>query len=276
MYRLPDFLVIGFPRCATTWLHKCLAEHPEIQVGFQKELHFFDRYWDRGIEWYANQFPTCNDNSLLGESTPNYILNKKAITRIASVIPKCKLIVIIRNPVDHVYARYWFNRKSGGFKTKGYEENISFENAIKKTNLVNKINYVNCFQHLFNYFERQQILILKYENIKSDPINFIQSVYQFIEVKSDFIPTNLYQTTNAVLFPKIQKLIRKNQFGNWIISIIKRTKLSNYIRSIDYRLKQNNQKGYPAMSNSTRSYLENLFAEHNKELEQLINIKLDW
>lgn len=106
MYRLPDFLVIGFPRCATTWLHKCLAEHPEIQVGFQKELHFFDRYWDRGIEWYANQFPHCNDYCFLGESTPTYIINSKAVTRIASVIPKCKLIVIIRNPVDHVYARY--------------------------------------------------------------------------------------------------------------------------------------------------------------------------
>lgn len=130
---------------------------------------------------------------------------------------------------------------------------------------------------MLNHFERQQILILQYEEIKSDPINFIQRVYQFIGVKSDFIPTNLYQTANAVLFSKIQKLIRKNQFGNWIIQIIKRTKLSNYIRSIDYQLKQNsNQKGYPAMSDSNRSYLKNLFAEHNKQLERLIKIKLDW
>ena len=43
--RLPDFLVIGAPKCGTHWLHECLREHPEVYLtpGVH-EVFFFDRY----------------------------------------------------------------------------------------------------------------------------------------------------------------------------------------------------------------------------------------
>jgi LPS sulfotransferase NodH len=55
---LPNFLVIGAQRAGTTLLHRILAAHPQVFVPFRrKEVHYFDRYADRGVEWYAGFFP---------------------------------------------------------------------------------------------------------------------------------------------------------------------------------------------------------------------------
>lgn len=38
----PDFIGIGAPRAATTWLYNILSTHPEIWLPPLKELHYFD------------------------------------------------------------------------------------------------------------------------------------------------------------------------------------------------------------------------------------------
>ncbi len=43
MAKAPHFLGIGAPRSGTTWLHDRLSEHPDFQLPFIKELHYFDR-----------------------------------------------------------------------------------------------------------------------------------------------------------------------------------------------------------------------------------------
>jgi hypothetical protein len=42
---LPNFLVIGAQKTGTTWLAKCLGEHPDILVPEVKEVCFFDRHF---------------------------------------------------------------------------------------------------------------------------------------------------------------------------------------------------------------------------------------
>ena len=55
---LPNFLVIGAQRAGTTLLHQLLATHPEVYVPFQrKELHYFDRYFERGDAGTPAIFP---------------------------------------------------------------------------------------------------------------------------------------------------------------------------------------------------------------------------
>ncbi|MDX1541842.1 MAG: sulfotransferase, partial [Geminicoccaceae bacterium] len=53
----PNFLVIGAQRAGTTLLHTILDAHPEVYVPrARKEIHYFDRYHDRGPDWYASYF----------------------------------------------------------------------------------------------------------------------------------------------------------------------------------------------------------------------------
>jgi len=49
--RLPTFLIIGCQKAGTSWLHKAIAQHPEIVVSTPKELHFFNNLgnYSRGL-----------------------------------------------------------------------------------------------------------------------------------------------------------------------------------------------------------------------------------
>ena len=53
-----DFIGIGTARSNTTWLYKCLQEHPDIFMPQKKELHFFDSdsQFNKGINFYNNYF----------------------------------------------------------------------------------------------------------------------------------------------------------------------------------------------------------------------------
>ena len=78
----PNFLVIGAQRAGTTLLHRLLATHPEVYVPFQrKELHYFDRYFERGDAWYAGYFPAepaTRRYLAVGEVTPDYLAHPQA------------------------------------------------------------------------------------------------------------------------------------------------------------------------------------------------------
>ena len=57
----PTFLGIGVPRAGSTWLYRLMESHPAIWVPPQRtEVHFFDRYFDRGFDWYAQFFPRAS------------------------------------------------------------------------------------------------------------------------------------------------------------------------------------------------------------------------
>lgn len=54
--QLPNFLYIGPDKAGSSWLHEVLIQHPEVFLSEAKDLYFFDRYYDRGMAWYASQF----------------------------------------------------------------------------------------------------------------------------------------------------------------------------------------------------------------------------
>ena len=67
---LPDFLIIGFHKTATTSLYDYLIQHPNIGSATHKELHYFDTYFWRGLGWYKTHFPTkMMKNRIINESS---------------------------------------------------------------------------------------------------------------------------------------------------------------------------------------------------------------
>jgi hypothetical protein len=102
--RLPDFLGVGPPRTATSWLDAVLRGHVGLPREV-KEVDFFVENYARGIEWYKSYFRDCDANLPIGEICPSYY-SSIGRERIALHIPRCRIICTFRDPVERRYSFY--------------------------------------------------------------------------------------------------------------------------------------------------------------------------
>jgi Sulfotransferase domain len=164
---LPNFLVIGAQRAGTTLLYWILDAHPEVYVPRQrKEMHFFDWYHERGEAWYRKFFPPPDAAAAyraIGEATPDYLATPEAPARIRALLPNCRMVAILRNPVDRAYSWYRYNVRS-------YNEHRSFEAFLEHDPTT--LEWGLYHRHLSRYlthFPRAALLVLIYEELIADP-----------------------------------------------------------------------------------------------------------
>jgi len=93
MTRKPDFIGLGAQKAATSWIHACLYEHPQIFMPASKEIHFFSRHYSKDIRWYEEHFRSCQTNQLAGEFSPTYLYDPATPKRIHEWNPAVKLII---------------------------------------------------------------------------------------------------------------------------------------------------------------------------------------
>ncbi len=128
---LVDFLILGTQKSGTMAAVKNMNKHPDVFV--LKECHYFDLYWDMGVNWYRKQlFNTNNVNynknkTIIGEKTPELIYVDDCALRIKQICPNAKFLLFLRDPVKRAYSN-WNMQVPGG---SGVEE-LSFSEAIDR------------------------------------------------------------------------------------------------------------------------------------------------
>lgn len=251
---LPDFIIIGTARSGTTSLYYDICQHPCVLPAAYDELGYFDSNFHLGLNWYRSLFPTLFSKWLVkqkkqfaitGEDTPFYIWDPIVAKRILKNLPKIKLIVLLRNPVDRAYSNYHLGVRAG-------TENLSFEDAIKvEIKRLEEINeeskssiekyairrsylakgfYADQLKIWFEIFNSNQLLIISTEDLKSNPQKVINKIYNFLEIPD-----------NHKLIPEKQK-----------------------------------KAVYPEMKKETREFLIDFYKKNNTELFSLIGQKFDW
>lgn len=110
---LPDFAIIGAQKAGTTSLYAYLSAHPQVLPAARKEVHFFDREYPRGELWYRSMFPLraslrprAGARPITGEATPYYLFHPLAAERAAGLLPRARLIVVLRDPVERAWSHY--------------------------------------------------------------------------------------------------------------------------------------------------------------------------
>jgi Sulfotransferase domain. len=163
---LPTFLGVGVPRAGTTWLHACLESHPDVYMPVRrKEIRFFDRHFDEGIEWYEAFFCTAEEAvtyRAIGEISPQYLYDDDCPARIAATLPGVKLLLTLRHPVDRAYSNY-------GFTVQRAKYRASFEEFVQSRPSVLERGFYSRYSRRFlEYFERDRILALLFEETFAD------------------------------------------------------------------------------------------------------------
>ena len=170
---LPTYLIAGTVRSGTTSLHRALRRHPEVFAPGEKELHFFDRQFDRGVGWYESLFAEAPGTGPVGEATPNYVYDDHAVERMAGVLPDARVVVLLRDPVERAYSQYWMQR-SAHHETLDFADAVATEaerlaspdpNARAYYSYVDRGRYVGQLQRLRAYYPAEQTLVVLYEDL---------------------------------------------------------------------------------------------------------------
>ncbi len=109
---LPDFIIIGTQKGGTTALFEMLAQHPGVSPSLVKEVHYFDINYHRGEHWYRRHFP-LTESGVSGEASPYYLFHPAVPDRLRALVPKARLIVILRDPVERALSHYFHSRRRG-------------------------------------------------------------------------------------------------------------------------------------------------------------------
>lgn len=106
--RIPDVMIIGVQKAATSSLYNYLCQHKKIIGAQGKETHFFslESNYKKGISWYKNQFNKVTEDSVLLEATPNYLYYEKVAQRISYLNYKGKFIISLRDPILRAFSAW--------------------------------------------------------------------------------------------------------------------------------------------------------------------------
>ena len=115
--RFPDFYIIGAPKAGTSSLAQYLDEHAGVFVSKPKEPRYFaEDFGDRPIRdehTYLDLFADAAPDAVLGEATTDYLVSEVAVERILQVRPDARFVVMLRNPIEMVFAMHAQERKNG-------------------------------------------------------------------------------------------------------------------------------------------------------------------
>ncbi len=182
--RLPDFIIMGSAKAGTTSLYSCLMQHSGIYMSDPKEPCFFDEgaNWEKGLAWYSSLFQDAKKHDLCGEASTNYTRwpqVKNVPKKIQEVLPDVKLIYIVRNPMERSYSHYLHRWAKELHPGEAFHKNFS-EHIETDPMCIDSSNYFLQLEKYLEVFEKDQILVITFEELVGDPSKTIEKTLEFI------------------------------------------------------------------------------------------------
>jgi Sulfotransferase domain len=202
---LPDFLIAGVPKAGTTALHAALTPHPQLFLSAVKEPKFFlsdgrppttggpgdvqtyqEHVWRRAD--YERLFAGAPAGARRGEATPFYLHDLDAHERIQKLIPDARIVLLLRDPVDRAHSN-WTHLWNAGL-----EPEADFLAACRAEpervaagwapfwHYAGLGQYGRQLAHLYRFFPREQVLLLRYRELKDAPAVTLDRVCTFLGV----------------------------------------------------------------------------------------------
>jgi len=211
---LPNFLIIGAAKAGTNALYHYLRQHPQVYMSPWKEPKFFafESEADLGFRAangrdapvnasvildqaeYEELFDDAGDDELArGEASTHYLYVERSPARIKALIPDAKLIAVLRNPVDRAFSSYQH-------LVRDDLEPLDFGAALdaEPQRIAEHYAYLYRYTDMGFYseqldryektFPENQLCVLLYDDLRSDPEGTCRRIFSFLGVDEDFVP----------------------------------------------------------------------------------------
>ncbi|MBC1262451.1 sulfotransferase domain-containing protein [Synechococcus sp. BSF8S] len=204
--RLPDFLVPGAQKGGTTTLQALLSAHQQVFLPAGKEVHYFSLHYERGAHWYGEQFADAVPSQCCGEITPYYLFHPEAPRRIQELLPGVRLVLLLRDPVERAVSQY-FHSVRLGLEPLSLEqallaepERLAGAEAVLDTpggrhrshqehSYLGRSRYEQQLERYLRLFRREQLLILRSEDLFVEPGRIWQRLLAFLDLEFQPLPS---------------------------------------------------------------------------------------
>jgi hypothetical protein len=175
--RLPNFLYVGPDKAGSSWLLEALIAHAQIFMSPAKDLYFFDRYFENGLDWYAGHFAKARGELIVGEVCQDYLFEPLAAARIAQALPEPRVMVNLRDPVDRALSSYLYMIRIG-------EQPGSFREALEERSiLLDHSRYGSALARFAAALGRDRIYVGVFDDLVDDPQAFYSSLLTWLGVE---------------------------------------------------------------------------------------------
>jgi len=289
--RWPDFLLIGAPKAGTTALFKALSTHPQIFAAPEKEPGYFayagsrpafsgpgDDDYPRKSGYlerdYLELFRNCSRQMKAGEASVGYLHHPNAPLNASRHVASARIVAILRHPVDRAYSQWLHLRQEGREEVSDFAAACALENERKakgwRTHFLYQERgyYAEQLERWLQYYSREHILILFYEDWLERPLELLNDVCRHLGV-SDFESPSLSRENVSSRQPRWKwlhlRMVQKNALRTWAqekLPLWLRDAITTVITSINLR-------PGPSISAALRQRLTSQYLEDIDRLEQL-------
>ncbi|RKU31350.1 hypothetical protein C6497_02330 [Candidatus Poribacteria bacterium] len=219
-------IVGGTTKAATTSLFSYLSDHPSICAASYKEPRFFldteyplpSKFRFKGdVEEYNSLFTQCDDDDIRLESTPDYLYCPSALDRIATFLPKSKLVFSLREPISRIISWYRFGLQIDRLpKSLSLDEYVDYmfsiqhnENTVNNEteSTTNEITeqymqtlqqgrYSDYLQEYLDHIGKNRVYVLYYEQIADNPLKVLMDLCNFVRIDPNFYRNYSFQVSN--------------------------------------------------------------------------------
>lgn len=227
--KIPDFFIVGAPKCGTTAMYEFLRSHPQIFMPEFKEPHFFGDDMKmpsnrRTAKWYASLFENAGTEVLIGEASPSYLFSKTAAREIREYNRKAKIIIMVRNPVEMLYSDYYHRLAVRFESVKNFEEAVfsrdekadRYREKVEKKLGMKQPPYLELprlgeqTKRYLDVFGRENVHIIIFDEYKKNNGEAYRRVLNFLGADDTFQPE--FSTVNQN--KKIRSMLVKNLLSN--------------------------------------------------------------
>ncbi|GAB4377340.1 MAG: hypothetical protein Kow00121_26480 [Elainellaceae cyanobacterium] len=198
----PDFLIIGAQKAGTTSLYQYLTQHPQITGNKSwKEIRYFDlpENYSKGMAWYLGNFPTKweKQDRLTFDASPSYLYFKHIPELIQQDLGSIKMIAILRNPTERAYSAWQMYHSFADNAHQNLREiadSRTFSEAIQDElarkiaaypyDYVGRGKYVEQLENYYQYFDRSNILVLSFDQLRKDACSILQEICEFLNIRA--------------------------------------------------------------------------------------------
>lgn len=272
---LPTFLICGAQKAGTTALSSALREHPDVCMSVPKETEFFNWRYRRGWPWFSTHFDHYAGETAIGEASTRTMPCTEAPERIVERIPEAKLLFVLRNPVERAHSAFWYYLTQGTLcPTEGFSGFIRNEGHPLRQEVIHYGFYDRHLERFLAQFDRPQILLIRYRDLRDQPGEQIRRVCRFIgveEIETSPDAENVTQyPASRPLYAIAHRLWKPvDRLGaNWLPGFV--SQIRKYGRSLFLGTDR------PRLDPSDRRYLEDIYTPTAEAVEDKFDLDVSY